>query len=82
MSLVVTEGPRRKRYFAVAIGHHMNVVANIDVMSVYVDVPWFHQHGVAAKGFKTRCDEMVDIPFLESSYQVFNPQWSVIVNHK
>jgi hypothetical protein len=25
---------------------------------------------------------MADIPLLENSNQVFNPQWSVIMNHK
>jgi hypothetical protein len=66
----------------VTVGHHVNVVAYVDVTTMYVDVPWLHYHGVTAKGFKTRRDEMADIPLLENSNQVFNPQWSVIMNHK
>lgn len=60
----------------------MNVVAYVDVTTMYIDVPWLHYHGVATEGFKMRCDEMADMPLLENSNQVFYPQWSVIINHK
>jgi hypothetical protein len=60
----------------------MNVVAYVDVTTMYIDVPWLHHHGVATEGFKMRCDEMADMPLLENSNQVFYPQWSVIINHK
>ena len=64
------------------VGHDVNVVTDIDVTSMLLDIPWLHHHGVAAKGFETRGDEVVDMPLLENSNQVFYPQWSVIINHK
>ena len=45
----------------------MNVIANVDVTAMYVDVPWLHYHGVAAKRFKIRGDKMADMPLFENS---------------
>ena len=65
MSLVITEGPSRERYLSVTVGHHMNVVANIDVAAIYFDVPWLHQHRAAAKGFKMWRDKVAYMPLFE-----------------
>ena len=64
------------------VGHHVNVVTYVDVTTMDLDIPWLHYHGVATEGFKTRGDEMVDMPLLKNSNQVFYPQWSVIIYHK
>jgi len=64
-----------------AVGHDVNVVTDIDVTTMHLDIPWLHHHRVAAKGFETRGDEVVDMPLLENSNQVFYPQWSVIIYH-
>ena len=48
---------------------------------MHLDIPWLHHHGVAAKGFKTGGDEVVDMPLLENPNQVFYSQWSVIIYH-
>jgi len=66
----------------VTVGHHVNVVTYVDVTTMDLDIPWLHYHGVATEGFKIRGDEMVDMPLLENSNQVFYPQWSVIIYHK
>ena len=81
MPLVITEGPGRKRYLPMTVGHDVNVVTDIDVTTMHLDIPWLHYHWVATKGFKTWGDEMVNMPLLENSNQVFYPQWSVIIYH-
>lgn len=64
------------------VGHDVNVVTDIDVTSMHLDIPWLHHHGVATEGFKIWGNKMVDMPLLENSNQIFNPQWSVIIYHK